>query len=156
VAAVADDRAMSDRNPLPREEAIARMQAYQESLAQAFGRGAALYDALFDKPPGPIAAHEIDGSKVITRVNPFELELLGYRREQMLGRPVFEFIVMQEVGKRAIDKKLTETGEIKPFVRSYVRADGSAVPMLIVDRQRRDGAGRVLGMRTVMMETAGL
>jgi two-component system, NtrC family, sensor kinase len=147
---------MTDRNPLPREEAIARLQAYQDSLAQAFARGPAQYDALFDKPPGPIAAHEIDGNKLITRVNPFELQLLGYQREQMLGRPVFEFIVMQEVGKRAIDKKLAETGEIKPFVRSYVRADGSAITMVLVDRQRRDAAGRVLGMRTVMMETAGL
>ena len=147
---------MNDRNPLPREEALGRMIAYQDSLAQAFERGPTNYDALFEKPPGPIAAHEIDGQKLITRVNPFELQLLGYRRDQMLGRPVFEFIVMQEVGKRAIEKKLTETGEIKPFIRSYVRADGSAVPMLIVDRQRRDGTGRVLGMRTVMMETAGL
>jgi PAS domain S-box-containing protein len=147
---------MSGRAPLPRDEAIARMTAYQDALAKAFARGPTHYDALFDKPPGLIAAHEIDAQKVITRVNPFELELLGYRREQMMGRPVFEFIVMQEVGKRAIDKKLTEAGEIKPFVRSYVRADGSAVPMLIVDRQRRDPAGHVVGMRTVMMETTGL
>ncbi len=147
---------MNDRILLPREEAIARMVAYQDLLAQAFARGPAAYDTLFDKPPGPIAAHEIDGHKLITRVNPFELQLLGYRREQMLGRPVIEFIVMQEVGRRAIEKKLTEAGEIKPFVRSYVRADGSAIPMLLVDRQRRDATGRVLGMRTVMMETAGL
>jgi PAS domain S-box-containing protein len=140
--------------PLPREEAIARMRAYQEALAQAFARGPGFYDALFDRPPGRIAAHEIDANKVITRVNPFELELLGYRREQMVGRPVFEFSVMQDVSKRAIDRKLTEGGEIKPFVRSYLRADGTAIPMLIVDRQRTEASGRVLGMRTVMMETA--
>jgi PAS domain S-box-containing protein len=145
---------MSDTAPLPRDEAIARMQAYQDALARAFSRDAAHYDALFDRPPGRIAAHEIDRDKRITRVNAVELELLGYRREQMVGRPVFEFIVMQDVGRRAIDKKLTESGEIRPFVRSYVRADGSPVTMLIVDRQRRDAAGQVIGMRTVMMETA--
>jgi hypothetical protein len=61
---------------------------------------------------------------------------------------------MQDVSKRAVDKKLTEAGEIKPFVRSYIRADGSAITMLIVDRRRLDPAGRVLGMRTVMMEIA--
>ncbi|HVR71735.1 MAG TPA: PAS domain-containing protein [Vicinamibacteria bacterium] len=147
---------MSEPSLLPREEAIARMEAYQEALAQAFARGPAHYDALFEKPPSPIAAHEIDAHKVITRVNAVELQLLGYRPEQMIGRPVLEFVVMQEVGKRAIERKLAETGEIKPFVRSYVRADGSAIPVLIVDRQRRDTAGRVVGMRTVMMQTAGL
>lgn len=141
---------------LPREQAIAQMQAYQDALAEAFTKGPARYDELFDNPPGRIAAHEIDANKLITRVNRFELELLGYREEQMVGRPVFEFIVMQEVSKRAVEKKLTEAGEIKPFVRSYVRADGSAAPMLIVDRQRRDAGGRIIGMRTVMMETPGL
>ena len=140
---------------LSREEAIARMQAYQDALAQAFKRGRAHYDELFANPPGRIAAHEIDASKVITRVNRVELELLGYREDQMVGKPVFDFIVMQEVAKRAVEKKLTDTGEVKPFVRSYVRADGSAIPMLIVDRHRKDATGRILGMRTVMMETPG-
>jgi two-component system, sensor histidine kinase and response regulator len=129
------------------------MQAYQDALARASAAGPAAYDALFDRPPARIAAHEIDVQKRITRVNAVELEMLGYRAEQMLGRPVLDFVVMQEVARRAVDKKLTEAGEIKPFVRSYVRADGSAIPMLIVDRQRLDASGRIIGMRTVMMET---
>jgi len=140
---------------LTREEAIARMQAYQDALAQAFARGRAHYDEIFEKPPGRIAAHEIDANKLITRVNRLELELLGYREDQMVGKPVLDFIVMREVAKRAVEKKLTDAGEIKPFVRSYVRADGSAIPMLIVDRHRKDATGRILGMRTVMMETPG-
>jgi PAS domain S-box-containing protein len=130
------------------------MEAYQDALARAFAEGPAAYDALFERPPARIAAHEIDTAKRLTRVNAIELEMLGYRAEQMLGRAVVEFVVMQDVAKRAVDKKLTEAGEIKPFVRSYVRADGSAITMLIVDRRRFDAAGRLLGMRTVMMEIA--
>jgi PAS domain S-box-containing protein len=139
---------------MPRDEDVARMQAYQDALARAFAAGAAAYDALFDRPPASFAAHEIDTHKRITRVNPVELELLGYRADQMLGRPVLDFVVMQEVARRAVDRKLTEAGHIKPFIRSYVRADGSAIPMLIVDRQRLDPAGRIIGMRTVMMATS--
>jgi PAS domain S-box-containing protein len=130
------------------------MEAYQDALARAFADGSAAYDALFERPPARIAAHEIDTAKRLTRVNAVELEMLGYRAEQMLGHAVVEFVVMQDVAKRAVDKKLTEAGEIKPFVRSYVRADGSAITMLIVDRRRLDPTGRVLGMRTVMMEIA--
>jgi PAS domain S-box-containing protein len=130
------------------------MEAYQDALARAFADGPAAYDALFERPPARIAAHEIDTAKRLTRVNAVELEMLGYRAEQMLGHAVVEFVVMQDVAKRAVDKKLTVAGEIKPFVRSYVRADGSAITMLIVDRRRLDPTGRVLGMRTVMMEIA--
>ena len=132
------------------------MQAFQDALARAFASGAAAYDALFDRPPARIAAHEIDTRKLITRVNAVELEMLGYRAAQMVGRPVLDFVVMQEVAKRAVEKKLSEAGEIKPFIRSYIRADGSALPMLIVDRQRRDPTGRIIGMRTVMMDATGL
>ena len=140
---------------VPREEAIARMQAYQDALEQALGRGESPYRALFDKPPGRIMAHEIDRDKVILRVNPFELELLGYREEQMVGRPVWEFIVMQEVAQRAMDKKLSGTVELKPFVRTFLRADGSPVPMVLLDRHRKDVRGSIVGIRTVGMETSG-
>jgi PAS domain S-box-containing protein len=140
---------------LPREEAIVRMQAYQDALEQALARGGPQYDAVFDKPPGRIIAHEIDANKVIERVNRFELELLGYREDQMVGRPVWEFIVMQEVAQRAMDKKLSGTVELKPFVRTFVRADSSPLPMVLLDRLRRDARGTIIGIRTVGMETPG-
>ena len=140
---------------LPREEAIVRMQAYQDALEQALARGRPQYDAVFDKPPGRIIAHEIDANKVIERVNRFELELLGYREDQMVGRPVWEFIVMQEVAQRAMDKKLSGTVELKPFVRTFVRADSSPLPMVLLDRLRRDARGTIIGIRTVGMETPG-
>ena len=140
---------------VPREEAIARMQAYQDALEQALGRGESQYLALFDKPPGRIMAHEIDKDKVLLRVNRFELELLGYREDQMVGRPVWEFIVMQEVAQRAMDKKLSGTVELKPFVRTFLRADRSPLPMILLDHHRKDVRGSIVGIRTVGMETSG-
>jgi PAS domain S-box-containing protein len=140
---------------VPREEAIARMQAYQDALEQALGRSRNHYDALFDKPPGRILAHEIDMDKVVLRVSRFELELLGYREDQMVGRPVWEFTVMQEVAQRAMDKKLSGSVELKPFVRTFVRADGSPLPMILLDRHRKDAQGSIVGIRTVGMETPG-
>src|SRR6185436_375948 len=82
------NRGLGRSSPVPREEAIARMEAYQDALARAFADGSAAYDALFERPPARIAAHEIDTAKRLTRVNAVELEMLGYRAEQMLGHAV--------------------------------------------------------------------
>jgi hypothetical protein len=72
----------------------------------------------------------------------------------MVGRPVWEFIVMQEVAQRAMDRKLSGTVELKPFVRTFLRADGSPVPMVLLDRHRKDVQGSIVGIRTVGMETS--
>jgi PAS domain S-box-containing protein len=140
--------------PLPRDEAIRRLTEYQDRLDEARKAGTASYDTTFAQSPAGIGVHEIDAAKVLRRVNPEELRLLGYGEAQMLGRPVWEFIVMQEASKRAIDDKLSGGRELKPFVRTFKRADGSPVAMLLVDRLLKDGKGQVVGIRTAMTETS--
>jgi PAS domain S-box-containing protein len=91
----------------------------------------------------------------VVRVNPGELKLLGYREEEMVGRPVFEVIVMQEVARRAIEQKLRGEKELRPFVRSFRRSDGTALVLLLVDRHLRDAKGSIIGIRTAMTEVSG-
>jgi len=135
----------------PELEAAARsLEAYQQRLDEARARGGREYDAVFDAPPPGIGAHEIDGRMVVRRVNGEELEILGYPRDQVLGRPVVDFIVMDEASKRAITRKLGGAGELRPFVRSFRRADGSAVALLLLDRLLRDSSGAIVGIRTVL------
>jgi PAS domain S-box-containing protein len=137
--------------PHPELEAAARsLEAYQQRLDEARARGGREYDAVFDAPPPGTGAHEIDGRMVVRRVNGEELEILGYSRDQVLGRPVVDFIVMDEASKRAITRKLGGSGELRPFVRSFRRADGSAVALLLLDRLLRDSSGAIVGIRTVL------
>ena len=49
---------------------------------------------LFDE--APVAYHELDLANRITRVNATELNMLGYRLEEMVGRLVTDFIVQDE------------------------------------------------------------
>ena len=138
-------------NPHPELEAAARsLEAYQQRLDEARARSARAYDEVFDAPPPGIGAHEIDGRMVVRRVNGEELQLLGYTREQVVGRPVVDLIVMDEASKRAITRKLGGSGELRPFVRSFRRADGSAVALLLLDRLLRDPGGAIVGIRTVL------
>lgn len=132
------------------DAAVAALEAYQERLERALLGGARSYDAAFEGSPAGIGAHEIDPEMRIVRVNPEELRLFGYTEQQMLGKRATEFIVMQETAQRAIEQKFSGAKELKAFLRTFKRADGSPLPMILLDRHIKDKTGRVLGLRTVM------
>jgi PAS domain S-box-containing protein len=138
---------------LSREEGTAALAAFHEKLRRARDRGLEHFEELMLNSPPGLGFHEIDVNHVVTRVSPEELRILGYTKAQMVGRPVWEFIVMQEAAQRAIKQKLDGSRELKPFVRTFRRADGTAVPMLLMDDYLRDAAGNPVGIRTAMTET---
>src|SRR5688572_812204 len=98
---------MTSTSYLTEEAAAARLAEYLEELERAEGEGADRFRAAFDHPPAGMGVHEVNAQAVVTRVNAEELKLLGYRQEEMVGRPVWEFAVMQGVSQRAIEKKLS-------------------------------------------------
>ena len=136
--------------PTSWDAATAVLEAYQVRLDKALQDGAKSYEAAFKDPPPNVGVHEIDLEMRILRVNPEELKLFGYTEQQMLGKKATDFIVMQETAQRAIEQKVTGAKELKAFMRTFKRADGSAVPMILLDRHMKDKNGRVLGLRTVM------
>jgi len=136
------------------EEMVAVLLAYQDKLTEAAQQGARQFEQVFAKPPAGVAVHEFDTTATIRRVNAEELRLLGYAAEQMVGRPVWQFVVMQESSRESVQKKLAGEKDIKPFVRTFRRADGSGVVMLLVDRRLEDAQGRPQGIRTAMMSLA--
>ena len=131
-----------------KDEAVARLEIYQTKLDNARTRKE--YDQLFDHAPADVGLHEIDLKKIITRVNPSELKLLGYRADQVLGKVASSFAVMQETSSRAAEKKL-QGGGLKPFVRTFACADGSAITLALVERYLRDAQGQIIGIRTSLM-----
>jgi two-component system cell cycle sensor histidine kinase/response regulator CckA len=111
------------------------------------------YRALFDD--APIGYHETDAEGRVNRVNRTELAMLGYDEDQMLGRHVWEFVQEQEVAKKAVIEKLAgrlAAGE--ELERTYLRKDGTCVPVLIQSRMLLDGDGRITGLRTTSQSIA--
>jgi PAS domain S-box-containing protein len=137
--------------PVSQEQMVAVLQAYQDRLTEAAQQGTRRYDQVFAHPPAGVCIHEFDAAGTLRRVNVEELKLLGFEADQMVGRPVWEFVVMQDASRQSVQKKLTGEKDIKPFVRTFRRADGSGVAMLLVDRRLQDGQGRPQGIRTAMM-----
>jgi PAS domain S-box-containing protein len=132
------------------EELVVRLQEYQDKLADAARAGARWFDEVFANPPDGVAVHEFDLSATIRRVNREELRLLGYTPDQLIGHHIWEFVVMQDASRDSVQKKLAGEKDIRPFVRSFRRADGSAVALLLVDRKLSDAHGEPAGIRTAM------
>lgn len=143
---------MSTQSPNPAEEAAAaRLLEHLLALEKAQAEGPARFRDLFERSPAGIGVHELDTQGIITRVNAEELKLLGYREKEMVGRPGWEFVVMQGVSQRSIEKKLSGEKELKPFVRTFHRKDGTGVALLVLDRLIRDAQGKARGIRTAIM-----
>jgi PAS domain S-box-containing protein len=137
------------------DDLVARLQDYQDRLAEAERMGPSAFEALFRTPPRGVAVHEFDNSATIQRVNSEELRLLGYEERQVVGRRIWEFVVMEDVSRESVRKKLAGEKDIKPFVRTFRRADGSGVAMLLVDRRLYDAQGEMRGIRTAMAAVEG-
>jgi PAS domain S-box-containing protein len=132
------------------DELVGRLNAYHDRLEAAEKRGAASFAQAWDDPPPGVGVHEIDAEMRVLRANPGDLRLLGYAREEFVGRCVLDFIVMTETAQRSIGRKLGGGAELKPFMRSFKRKDGSAVALVLLDRYLKDAKGEVIGLRTVV------
>ena len=123
---------------------------FQDALDAARARGPREYDALFDAPPEGISVHEINLEKVLVRVSRAHERLLGYPPEKMKGQPVSSFVILKEASEMAMARKLSGGGALEPYARAFVKADGSGITLLQLDRHLLDAAGKITGIRTVL------
>jgi PAS domain S-box-containing protein len=142
---------MVSARPAPRARSLLEpvLEEYQARLEAAAAVGGPAYEREFENPPEGVGLHEIDSEKVLLRINRAGLSILGYPSERLIGRSVLELIVMRETSERAIDRKITGSTELRPFVRSFVRGDGGSITLLLLDRHLKDRSGRTIGLRTV-------
>lgn len=116
---------------------IARLQQELHSLRQDIARQQALAthdprdEALRDFiEQAPVGMHKVDADGTILWANQRELDLLGYRREEYVGRNVCAFHEDPEVPRAIIAKVLQ--GQAAHGVRSsLLRKDGTFLPALI-------------------------
>jgi two-component system, NtrC family, sensor kinase len=133
-------------------EAAQVLSDYLDELDRAHEEGPLPFRRAFEASPPGVGVHEIDTGARVLRVNRAEQRLLGYTAEEMIGRAVWEIVVMQEASRRAIEQKLCGERPLKPFVRSFRRKDGTAIALLLADRYLKDARGQVIGLRTAMIE----
>ena len=107
----------------------------------------AKFRELFDD--APVAYHELDREGRITRINRTELTLLGYTAEEVVGRPIWDLIV-EKVSQEVVKRKLTGVVSLQSYERTFIRKDGTLLPVMVDDRLIRDTAGDIAGLRTTL------
>jgi PAS domain S-box-containing protein len=139
--------ALSAANMTLRQEIAVRMRA-EETLRESEDR----FRALFEE--APVAYHEIDTQGIIRRVNRAECELLQRKPEELIGQPVWEFLVpeQRERSKAEVLRKTSGEKELVPFVRQYRRIDGSPLSVEIHENVIRDRDGAIVGIRSALLD----
>ncbi len=99
----------------------------------------------------PIGFHEIDRDGRIVRVNRAELEMLGCDTGEMLGKPVWSFVVEEDLTRKITMARLEGDRSFhETFERTYRRKDGKTLQVLVKDQVIRDKGGRITGIRSMM------
>ncbi|MBD3380540.1 MAG: PAS domain S-box protein, partial [Candidatus Omnitrophica bacterium] len=102
-----------------------------------------------------VGVHVIAPDGTVKEVNPYELKMLGYRREEMIGRKIWDFVVpdQREEVKRRIEAR-TEGLPLPPrsLDRFYLKKDGSTMIVSTSDIAIRNDEGDIVEFRTVMRD----
>jgi PAS domain S-box-containing protein len=102
----------------------------------------------------PIACHEVDREGIVLCVNQAECQLFGFAREEMLGRPIWDFMAAEdrERTKAGLLQRIADDQPLVPLEREYKRRDGSSVVMEIHQKRIYDESGRAIGLRTFLLD----
>jgi len=126
---------------------MVKLDTSQAALRDSEGR----YRQLFDS--APIGYHEIDAQGRLVDVNYTERHMLGHTQDEMIGRPVWEFVDAPEKSRRNVEAKLRgEVDADHAFESMYRRQDGSLLPVLLEDCILRDRTGAIVGLRSTMQD----
>jgi PAS domain S-box-containing protein len=127
-----------------REAELALRDLNAELERRVAERTAELQD-LYDN--APCGYHSLAPDGTILRINETELRWLGYRREELLGRKIWELLTpaSRAVGIRDMAAQSAGTGDAFGDVeREFVRRDGSTFWVLLSAALVRDAEGRLL------------
>lgn len=129
---------------------ITRHLQMEEKLMESTER----YRALFED--APVAYHEINRDGVIVRVNRAECELLGWNKEELLGRPVWELISsgQKATSEIQVKRKLSGAQPLAPFIREYIRKTGEKLTLLIHENLITSRSGVIVGIRSTLLDVS--
>jgi PAS domain S-box-containing protein len=87
-------------------------------------------------------------------VNHTEFRMLGYTRDEMVGRPVWQFVAadQQDQCRESIRRKVSGEEPLGPYERDFLRRDGGYLILEIYDSLIYNRAGDVTGIRSVLLD----
>ncbi len=101
----------------------------------------------------PCGYHSLDLEGRYIKVNETELQWLGYTREEMIGRPITEFLTRSSHLNFVQNYSIfQQRGWIKNLEYDYICKDGSILPVMISATAVKDGQGQYLYNRATLVD----
>ncbi len=148
-----------DKIPLEKVRFLERIGSYIGEVLQTFMAEEALqesekrYRDLYEEAPNAYFSVGVDGQ--IKRANRRATELLGYSRDELIGRPVLNLYADTENGKAKAQKvfqRFLAGEEILDEELEMSRADGSSVWISLSVRPMRGKEGQIVASRSVVVD----
>src|SRR4030043_23378 len=101
--------------------------------------------------------HSLDKDGIIIDCNETEAKMLGYKKEEMIGRPVNDFFT--EGSGRLFKKdfpRLNEENKLINIEREFVRKDGTVLPAMLNVFTEYDENGEFVKARTISRDITAL
>ena len=124
----------------------------RKQAEEALKRSEAKYRQLYEAMRDPYATTDLKGR--LLECNPAFLNLLGYERDELLGRN-FRDVTPRKwhaLEKRIVVEQVRKRGYSSVYEKEYIRKDGSVVPVELRTMLVCDDAGRPVGMSAVVRD----
>jgi len=132
-------------------QSIIRDITERKKIEEVLQRNEERFRELYDD--APVAYHELDLEGHITNVNRTELEMMGYTTQEMIGQPVWKFIVEEETSKESILAKMAgNKPPARGLERNFRRKDGTTFPVMIDEKLLKDEKRRIKGIRSTIQD----
>ena len=91
----------------------------------------------------PAMLHTVDGDGKVVTVTDHWLQKLGYRREEVIGRPISDFFTASDREALSGDllREFINQGDFNNEERQVVTKDGRVLDLIVSAISRRDAAG---------------
>ena len=126
----------------------------RKQAEEALKRSEAKYRRLYEAMRDPFAISDLNGR--LLDFNPAFLNLLGYERDELLGRN-FRDVTPRKwhaLEKRIVREQVRKRGYTSVYEKEYVRKDGSLVPVELRTMLVCDDAGRQMGLSAVVRDVS--
>lgn len=129
----------------------AEHQALQEQ-DRALKKAAAEIQDLYDR--APCGYHSLDAETRVMSINQTELDWLGYKREEIVGKARLLDLVTPASAHTMQQRfpRFIEEGIVRDLELELVRKDGSVFPILLSATAIKDSAGRFIASRSTLVD----
>ena len=98
---------------------------------------------IFNSSIDGITTTDLQGNVIYT--SPRTRDILGYRKEKIIGKKVHSFYGNEKEDAKAIMKELMEKGELRDHEMKFIRKDGELVDINLSASLLKDEKGEVIG-----------